>query len=107
MNGYTVIVSKDAFGAAGFGGVTIPFVHNSPAKTGDNQISPTPCGGCVTNIASAGTVSGGLLTVLATAQAKVCEPGSDCSITTGAVKFDKTTLQIPIKNNGSADILVE
>jgi len=31
---YEVTVSKDAFGIAGFGSVSIPYMHNSPNKLG-------------------------------------------------------------------------
>ncbi len=40
---YEVTVSGAAFGTAGFGSVTLPQVHNSPAKTGTNAVSPVPC----------------------------------------------------------------
>ena len=108
VNGYTVVVSKNAFGAAGFGGVTIPFIHNSPAKTGNNQVSPTPCPGCITNIASAGLMVDGAFTVLATDHAIVCTGGATpaCLITEGTIKIDKEKIQLPIKNNGTADIFL-
>ena len=74
-NSYTVIVSKSAFGTNGFGGVTIPLVHDSPPKLGSsNAITPAPCSSCVTNIA---TVTGTALmtpptTVTANSSATVC-----------------------------------
>jgi hypothetical protein len=113
VDGYTVIVSHFAFGAAGFGGVTIPYVHNSPPKTGVGQISPTPCGGCITNIGSVVVVNGGntIGATLATDDAIVCTgdpnpPPSDCLITKGTLKIDKKTIQLPLKNNGTSDILL-
>ncbi|MCP9494371.1 MAG: hypothetical protein MSG64_07950 [Pyrinomonadaceae bacterium MAG19_C2-C3] len=42
---YEVIISRAAFGSAGFGSVSLGEVHNSPAKSGDNAITPTPCPG--------------------------------------------------------------
>jgi uncharacterized repeat protein (TIGR01451 family) len=42
-NSYYAKVSKTAFGANTFGGVSIGLIHNSPAKTGSNAISPVPC----------------------------------------------------------------
>ena len=63
---YTVMVDKAAFGASGFGSVAIIDQHNSPAKMG--SFTPTPCGGCVTNVANAVVVvSGQTLSRLATA----------------------------------------
>jgi hypothetical protein len=113
VDGYSVIVSSNAFGAAGFGGVTIPFVHNSPAKTGNNQVSPVPCSGCVTNIANVVTVdsAGGIVATIATDDAVVClgnpaPPPSNCLITKGAFKIDKNTIQIPLKNAGTANIVL-
>jgi hypothetical protein len=113
VDGYSVIVSSNAFGAAGFGGVTIPYVHNSPAKTGNNQVSPVPCTGCVTNIASVVTVdsSGGIVSTILTDDAVVClgnpaPPPSNCLITKGAFKIDKNTIQIPLKNAGTANIVL-
>ncbi len=45
-NSYTVKISHLAFGAAGFGSVSIPSVHNSPPKVGSNAVVPTPCDEC-------------------------------------------------------------
>jgi hypothetical protein len=42
VNSYTVTVSNSIFGASGLGSVTVPLVHNSPAK-------PTTCPGGTTN----------------------------------------------------------
>ena len=48
---YELWLRADAFGGAGFGDVTIEFVHASPSKTGDNTIiveeRPCPPPGCV------------------------------------------------------------
>lgn len=105
---YTVIVSKNAFGAAGFGGVTIPNIHNSPAKTGSNQVTPTPCGDCFTNRANVYAVVGGNIVgqPLATSSATVCVGAATppCMITPGTFKIDKKTVQLPLQNNGAADI---
>jgi hypothetical protein len=79
LDGYDIVVSKAAFGANGFGGVTIPLVHNSPSKLGVNAITPTPCGDCVTNTAYAGINSGGTFQVLATSNATVCQGTSGCN----------------------------
>jgi len=113
VDGYTVIVSSNAFGAAGFGGVTVPTVHNSPAKTGNNQVWFVPCGGCITNIASVVTVGSGnvILATVATDDAIVCTgtptpPPPTCLITPGAFKIDKNTIQLPLKNNGAANIVL-
>ena len=68
---YTVVVSKAAFGANGFGAVSIPSVHNSPAKIGSNLVTPTKTDSCVVNVAVA-TGTAGTTTVSATASAQVC-----------------------------------
>ena len=70
-NGYTVEVSKVAFGANGFGGVSIPYVHNSPAKKGPGQVSPVPCPACVVNTATV-TALAGTQQLRASATAQVC-----------------------------------
>jgi len=46
---YSVKVSHLAFGASGFGGVTVPAVHNSPPKCGDNATTfdRCPCSGTI------------------------------------------------------------
>jgi hypothetical protein len=48
---YEFTISGAAFGAAGFCGIeciTVPFIHNSPAKTGSNLITLGPCPQCET-----------------------------------------------------------
>lgn len=58
-------MSGAAFGASGFGGVTIPLVHDSPSKLGFNAITPAPCPTVVTNVATV-TAQYGDTTVTAT-----------------------------------------
>jgi hypothetical protein len=113
VDGYTVIVSKYAFGAAGFGGVTVPQQHNSPAKTGSNAVYPVLCGGCITNIATVVTVdaNNNILATVASDDAVVCTgtptpPPPTCIITEGAFKIDKNTIQIPLKDGGTANIVL-
>jgi len=72
VDGYTVVVSKNAFGSAGFGGVSIGYVHNSPSKNGTDKITPVSCNACVTNTAFAGTNFNGMLFIMATDTATVC-----------------------------------
>lgn len=43
VDGYTVVIKKAAFGASGFGSVSSPDVHNSPAKKADCKPTPTIC----------------------------------------------------------------
>jgi hypothetical protein len=95
VDGYTVIVS------------------NSPAKTGNNQVNPLPCGGCITNIASVVTVdaNNNILATVASDDAVVCTgtptpPPLTCILTSGAFKIDNKTIQLPIKNAGSAAVLL-
>ena len=71
VDGYEVVVSGAAFGASGFGSVSVPSVHNSPSKLGFNEQKPTPCGGCVTNRALLTGNCGGL-PVIVSADAYVC-----------------------------------
>jgi hypothetical protein len=70
-DGYYVKISHNAFGAAGFGGVTIPGVHNSPAKLMPNLVTPTNCAPCVVNVALA-TGQSGTNSLTASAHAQVC-----------------------------------
>ena len=44
---YEIAIAKAAFGAAGFGKVTIPFTHVSPNKLGSNEIPVEPCKGSI------------------------------------------------------------
>jgi hypothetical protein len=113
VDGYTVIVSSNAFGAAGFGGVTVPTQHNSPAKVGANQVHPVPCGGCITNIASVVTVdaNGNILSTVTTDDAVVCTgtptpPPPTCIITAGPMKIGPNNITISLKNAGTANIVL-
>ena len=112
VDGYSVVISKNAFGAAGFGGVTIPNIHNSPAKTGANQVTPVPCGGCITNTADAGINVNGVLAIMDSDEAVVCfgpqtPPGlklikdvDKSSITNG----DTVTYTYTVQNTGSQTV---
>jgi hypothetical protein len=71
VDGYTVIVRGSAFGPSGFGGVSVPLVHNSPSKLGFNAQIPVPCAACLTNTARA-TANAGNLPVTAIDDAFVC-----------------------------------
>jgi hypothetical protein len=112
-NSYTVVISKAAFGAAGFGGVTIPGAHDSPPKIGSsNLITPTPCNGCIVNTAVAsGTSTPSAKGVTAQDSAQVCfgtsgGGGNVCNITKGATTLDKNQVKVPLKNSGSTAILL-
>src|ERR1051326_9149264 len=113
-NGYYVLVSANAFGAAGFGTVAITHVHNSPSKGPVDQLSPTNVCNCVTNVAVASGVAiigGSSVTVSDSDFEVVCASGTSgppgaCNLMMGAIKFDKNTIQIPIKNNGSANVIM-
>lgn len=116
VNSYYVKVSHFAFGANGFGGVTIPFIHDSPSKIqGIIKFFPTNMCNCVTNVAVASGVSvtgGSTVTdddfeiVCASTGSNSGGGGGACSLVAGALKFDKNTIQIPIKDNGSANIVM-
>jgi hypothetical protein len=72
VDGYDITVSGAVFSSNGFGGVAIPYVHNSPSKiNGIIKFLPTPCGTCVTNTATVTAVADGE-NLLATATASVC-----------------------------------
>jgi hypothetical protein len=67
---YSVVVKAAAFGTAGFGKVTCPDVHNSPAKIDTTNLAPQPQN--VTNTAVATARFGGLpVTTTATATVRV------------------------------------
>jgi hypothetical protein len=112
-DGFYVKVSKNAFGAAGFSKVTIPYLHNSPSKSGVNLSTPTNLCDCVENHAAAtgvAIVGGTSVSFSASDFEEVCPstgtlPGT-CNIIVGTLKFDKKTVQVPIKNNGSSDIFM-
>jgi hypothetical protein len=114
-DGYYVLVSANAFGAAGFGGVSITAVHNSPSKGPIDKIAPTNMCTCVTNVAIASGVAivgGSSVTVSDSDFEIVCGSGTGgggsgaCNLMMGAIKFDKNTIQIPIKDNGSANVIM-
>jgi hypothetical protein len=110
-NSYTVIVSKNAFGASGFGAVWVAAIYNSPAKTGCSQVWPRACSASITNVAKVVKLISGKIVgpTLATDNAVVflspnaCSP-PPCVITPGCLKIDKKTVQVAFKNNGTADI---
>jgi hypothetical protein len=114
---YYVKVSHNAFGANGFGTATIAHVHDSPSKIqGIIKFFPTNVCNCVTNVAVAtgvAVVGGSAVSVSDNDFEVVCATSSGggggggvCSLAQGAIKFDKNTIQIPIKNNGSANIVM-
>jgi hypothetical protein len=110
VNGYHVIVSHNAFGAAGFGRVTVPLVHNSPSKAIDQIIVSNVCA-CVVNTATAFAVQGTTIIASDTDSAQVCfapqSAGSTaCKLTVGAVKFGAGGLTLPIKNSGSTTVFM-
>ncbi len=71
VDGYTVIVSAAAFGANGFGGVSIPYVHDSPSKiAGTIKFIPSSTDYLLTNTAVATATECGQ-SVSATAKATV------------------------------------
>jgi hypothetical protein len=67
---YTAVVSNAAFGASGFGSVTILGQDNSPNKLGA-AFAPTNCPSCVTNTAVA-TIHSGANTASVSAKFTVC-----------------------------------
>jgi hypothetical protein len=112
-NSYSMVISKAAFGAAGFGGVTVVGVHNSPAKISPNLVVPTNCNPCIVNVANAtGTASISGTTVTATDSASVCfgtsggGGSSACNLTKGKRTFGTTKITVPIKNNGSTPVVL-
>jgi hypothetical protein len=65
---------------------------------------------CVHNVAVAFGITAGGVTVTDTDDATVCAVsgggGGVCSLLKGAIKFDKNTIQIPIKDTGSAAVIM-
>jgi hypothetical protein len=101
---YHVVVSHLAFGANGFGAVTVPLVHNSPSKNGIDKSMPTLICECVTNIAVAtGSIRGN--TVSATATETVCPSsgtgGGSCPIWAGAATTHDKQFKRSATNNGT------
>jgi hypothetical protein len=100
-NSYTVVVSKSAFGTNGFGGVTIPAVHDSPPKIGSsNLITPEPCNSCIVNTAKA-TATAGTTTLTTTDTAQVCFSIPPINVAVGAIKFTKNKINVTLTNNGT------
>ncbi len=104
INTYTVVVKASAFGAAGFGGVTVPDQHNSPNKlAGDHGMVTQPKNSTVVNTAKAVTASSGGLTATATASVNIVAPASppsQCAVTEVDPTFDKKEVRWSIKNGG-------
>ena len=105
---YHVLVSHLAFGANGFGGVTIPIVHNSPPKIGVNQTTPSSICHCIINTAVAtGTI--GTTTVSATASETVCPSsgtgGGSCP-TAGTASIKDKRFKWPMTNSGTSTATV-
>jgi hypothetical protein len=97
VDGYTVVVSKNAFGSNGFGGVSIGYVHNSPSKNKPDKVTPVVCAGCITNTAFAGTNFNGMLAIMSTDTATVCFG----TPTPPALKLVKTASSIGVTNGQS------
>jgi hypothetical protein len=72
VDGYYVLVSHNAFGAAGFGGMTIPYIHDSPSKLPFIKFLPTNVCECVENTAGATAFQGTELIASSFDQATVC-----------------------------------
>jgi hypothetical protein len=101
---YSVVVGKAAFGAAGFGGWRITAVHNSPPKTGNGALSPTPgpASETLTNVATAtGTACGTQATATASATVTVTTPTPPSPLQHG----DTATIGFWHNKNGQALIL--
>src|SRR5262249_4861022 len=100
---YTAIVSKAAFGASGFGGVTIPQQHNSPSKLGTNLITPVPCPGTVVNTATVTAFNGATtLTASDTASVQIVTGQSGQSnVVAGTVTTSTKNVTIPLTNKGT------
>ena len=98
---YTVVVSGGAFGSSGFGSVAVPYVHDSPSKLGFNLITPAPCEGSVTNVATAYATAGGA-TITATDSATVIiqKPPVQANLTISALSFGTRDCRFKIKNLG-------
>lgn len=66
---YEIWVKSDAFGASGFGGATVDYIHASPAKGGSNTIEVDP-GDCPDGVdGGSGGTDGG--------DGGVCDPNDD------------------------------
>ena len=103
---YTVVVSRAAFGAAGFGGVTLVGLHDSPPKLAPNNlITPEPCDSDVTNIATV-TATAGTVTLTASAQAtvRVVQPSVPGNVVAGPLQFSGKKVSVTITNNGTAAV---
>ena len=98
INGYAFTVKASAFGAAGFGSVSVFDQHNSPSKLGVNSFTPTAIGGPLTNIAVVtATLNGSTVVAVDDATVNITIPtsgGGTGSATPGTdlyKQFDKPT----------------
>ena len=111
-NIYTVVVSKSAFGTSGFGSVTVPSVHNSPPKAGQNESTPEPCEGVVTNnvTVTAKTPTGVVLTASDDASVLIKVGGGSSeggTVVASAPQVKKNKLVVQLTNTGTTAVTLE
>lgn len=116
-NIYQVTIKAAAFGSSGFGSVSVPTVHNSPPKTGNNASMPLPCDTTVTNVATAtGNLGTTPLTASATATVVVKRPPTkfyvvdssvDSTFEYAAVGQFMTSYGLNSKNKNPRDITTQ
>ena len=90
-HGYTVVVSKNAFGSKGFGGCFIATAHHKKSQYPGQceNYHPTPCPTSSTNTVTvtATATSGATVTATATATVQIgqqyCQPGCTCGYKAG------------------------
>lgn len=93
--GYTISINPKAFGSNGFGGCSIPWVHNTHSKNGTDDLGCTPTSSTATNTATATDSTGIKVSATATvtissnippSSPKGYNPGGKCTIPL-SVKF--------------------
>src|SRR5262249_46490014 len=112
FDSYTVVVKAGTFGANGFGGVSIPLVHDSPSKLGFNAIVPTPSDGQVPNTptARATYVDNGVTKTITASDDETVTIGSGsggggggpADVQQGTVVFKDKSITIPLTDAGGS-----
>ncbi len=104
---YQVTVSKNAFGTAGFGDVSVPLGVNSPPKTGTaNNVYPKASNSVSTNrVVMGGQAGPEWVTAVDEAVVEVFVNSTpDNGVTAGPLQFNSNTVKFTLTNGGSQSV---
>jgi len=104
---YTVDVDKAAFGQAGFGSVSIPYIHASPSRVGQNTVSVQP-GACApptaTNTPQGGATNTPTSTPTPTATAMPTATPGQCEMANISIVVQPTGT--PFTQHAKLDVMI-